>query len=417
MVEFENAYNSICRRLETLRSIYVSSQKVSLAGSPENNVHRSRRYKTSTEEETDGVLYIDTVCPAEISGEEKNYVGCSVNAKESITDHATDPVENDAVNTHHTPGVPCEKENPRGLNKSIRSPQSMQNFKEQAQKWVGEQIIGVFEEHSGEMRKNCTLFSDNTMSDIVKNVSQILQERVNQIEMKTQRVAELKEALSKEKPLVDSMRQTRHGLQGLLNQACSTAENGIFMCSQCQFVAEVVKELEVHAKLDTSSTICQFMTKDESETCCNVNNLQKKNSSSVTSMHRLPDREDGTNDISIIPLVEDTNNAASRLCPRVVNETCKMHHGNILEVEDSKLVNVIARRLGPGLESGFMTDSVPSLKRKSINDGCVKEAGPPKASKFIVQSSKLQCSNVSRECYSKMSSENYCARHSHDDVV
>ncbi|GLJ46061.1 hypothetical protein SUGI_0970370 [Cryptomeria japonica] len=416
ILEFEKAYKSICKKLEILRSIYISNQNVSLVGSSENKAHPSRSCKPPTDTETIGVSHADTVSPAENSGGEQKNIGCSVNAKESIAHHSNDSAENVVVRVHHVQDETLEKESSPRLNKGIKSPQSMGFLKEQAQKWVEEQIIDVFEEHSGETGKQCTMSSFNNMSGIVEHLRQILQERVDQIEGKTKRVAELKELLSKEKHLVDSMRGVPDSLQGLLNQAFSTAENGIFMCSQCQFVAEKVKELDVHAKLDPGPSSCQFTAEDELEIRCNVNNLQNKKSSSVTSMHCLRD-EDGKNDTSLIPLVQDTSNVACQLSSTVVNETHKTQHGNVMDIEDSKLSNLIERRVEPELDGSAMTCAVPPLKRKLIDDDCSNESGSQKAPRFIVHASKLQCANHSKGCSSTMSSENCYTRHSHHDIV
>ncbi|KAH9328578.1 hypothetical protein KI387_000686 [Taxus chinensis] len=256
MLEFESAYNSICERLKTLRTIYMN-QKV---GNPENSLSPSRSCNTPSGITTSAESDLVHMYPAESPGDPlrgKSPVGCSVrllkNAEESISDHGKDPDKIIAADVQRAEGTEGQMghftskykataeyqtgvlgeafvwktERGAGSSKILRSLQSIEVLKEQARGQVGEQIIGAFEERSGEVDRIGIDLVDKNMSDIVGNLSHILQGRVDQVEVKAKRIAELEGALSNLRSLSGAMQEKRLVIQGLLDKAFSTAESGI----------------------------------------------------------------------------------------------------------------------------------------------------------------------------------------------
>lgn len=396
MCDFDTVYKSILENFEILRSIHVSNKTANHLGILENviNAERSQCHSVRPTENT---------------------------IQESITDkqiHRAATEDGMAFETqeradNQTQGeTSCkDKENGGRLSKTVTRPssQSIEDLRKQAKEWACEQIIGVFEDHSREVGKIGTLNHD--MSEILKNVTKVLQEKVEEVQVKHKKVADLEEALSAEKNLVDAVRQKERFLQELLDKAFDIAENGIFMCGQCQFVAEKVKEPHIHAKKDPNPINCQFIVKGQMETCHSTNKLQSTKDS-TSSVHYLFETEDGKKGSFISSPSQRINNL-DNICARKLNGTHQILGENGCAVTCSKLANGNDRRADPEIEIDVTTHSNPLSKRKWLDDGHDKEGESLKAPKISAQVPNMQCSDGSKACYSVKTPEAYYIKDSH----
>lgn len=400
LYDFETVYKSTLKHFETLRSIHASSNTAIQVGIPENMINAARSELLS-------------VTPTEN------------NIEESITDNQIHRATKNGI-VFETQGradnqiqaeTSCtDKEYTGILNQTVTRPssQSMENLKKQAREWACEQIIGVFEDHSQEVGKIGT--HNHDMSKILRNVTKVLQEKVEEVQVKHKKVAKLEEALSAEKSLVDAIRQEQRFLQELLCKVSDTAENGIFMCGQCEFVAEKVKETHIDAKKDPNPINCQFIVKGQMETCHSANNLQSSKDSTTSSVDCLLQKEDGKRGSFISSPGQRINNLTSNICSRKLNGT----HPILLNgcaVTGSEVANGNDRRVDPKIDGDVTTLLDPLLKRKRLDDGHDKEGGSSKAPKISVQVPNMQCSIGSKACYSMKSSEAYYIKHSHHDNI
>lgn len=402
MCDFETVYKSTLKNFEILRSIHASSKTANHVGIPENVINAASGQCPS-------------VRPTENTIEE------------SITDNQIHrAAENGMVfetqgrADNQTQGeTPCkDKENEGRLSKTVIRPssQSMENLRKQAREWACEQIIGVFEDHSREVGKIGT--HNHDMSKILRNVTEVLQEKVEEVQVKHKKVAELEEAISAEKRLVDAVRQKHRFLQELLDKAFDTAENGIFMCGQCQFVAEKVKEPHIHAKKDPNPKNCQFIVRGQMETCNSANNLQSSKDSTTSSVHCLLEKKDGKKGSFISSPGQRINNLTGNICARKLNGKHHILCENGCAVKGSKLPNGNDGRLDPEIDSKGTTHSDPLLKRKWLDDGHDKEGESSKSPKISVQVPNMQCSDGSKACYSIKSLEAYYINDScHHNIV
>lgn len=415
MRQFENAYKSICKRLKTLKSIYVSNKKVDNVGDFISSTNPSRRC----------IGWSGTTRDGEIGDTEEiltgnNPVACSVSGEDSIEKHEIDRasiekylLDNTETVSINAQGKGYEAEGSARLSRSMKSLPPKDVLKKKAQEWVCQQIVGAFEDRCGKVGMIGTPLSESV---VVKNMSQLLQERVEGIVVKAKKVAASSEALSKKKNLVGAIQGQCAVKQGLLDQAFNTAENGIFKCSQCQYIAEKINEPQVHAKTDPDPINWQFIVNKKIKTCYNVSNMLRGRDSRTTSINCLLEGESDKKESSTIPLVEGTHYVVSKHFPDVMNETNQMHHKKIWESTNSELVNVDDRGVKLQIEGDTNVDSVSTLKRKWMDDSFVK-GGSPHSSKFIVQTSRMQLSNGSKECTSTMSFENKYTKLSHHDIV
>lgn len=175
MCDFDTVYKSILENFEILRSIHVSNKTANHLGILENviNAERSQCHSVRPTENT---------------------------IQESITDKqihraATEDgmvFETQERADNQTQGeTSCkDKENGGRLSKTVTRPssQSIEDLRKQAKEWACEQIIGVFEDHSREVGKIGTLNHD--MSEILKNVTKVLQEKVEEVQVKHKKVAD-----------------------------------------------------------------------------------------------------------------------------------------------------------------------------------------------------------------------------------
>eukprot|EP01018_Ginkgo_biloba_P017980 Gb_10804 [translate_table: standard] len=436
--EFDNICNSIVTKLEALRSIHASDQLRKHTANTECNTKAVDCQFSSgmtTVANAVGSSHSNAVCLPDIRLEqvsdftkEKNSVGFSAqvseNIQESKKDHALHLPEKVTANDHGRDDqrsgmalkdVGKEKENSPG-----RSPQPMEVPREQARRWVYEEVIGVFEEQCGEASKIDAPISSNEhnnyMSDLVGNMGKVLKERVEKVDIEARKVVELREALSAEKSVVKTMQQKQHFLRGVLYRALNTSENGIFMCNQCQLIVEKVKELCHRIEKDSKAIRGQLIPKETRGTCDNGNNLQSNKDSTMTSINFILDRDAGEKDNLVNPVIQSIN-VSRKIWTKTLNETHQMLCGNIWGTTISKPVNVNDTRLDLERDRSTFANSEPLLKRKLLYNDCVEEAQPAKAPKVSTQTPQVPCPNGSQDLNSPNTSEMKFVTTFHYDTV
>eukprot|EP01018_Ginkgo_biloba_P017977 Gb_10803 [translate_table: standard] len=433
--QFDSVCNSIITKLEALRSIHTSDQLRRHTGNPECNT-KAVDYQLSsgmtTVADTVGSSHLNAVCLPDIRlnqvsdfAREKNYVGCSAQVSENIQESKKIHLsENITIKDHGRDdqrlGMALKDDGKEKENSPGRSPQPMEVLREQARRWVYEEVIGVFQEQSGEASKIEAPISGNEpniyMSNLVGNMSKVLKERVEQMDIEARKAVELKEALSAEKSVVETMQQKQHFLRGLLDRALNTAENGIFMCNQCQLIVEKVNELCHCIQKDSKAIHCQFIPNEPRGTCHNADNLQNSKDSITTSIKNLLNREDGKEDNLVNPIIQSSSNVSSKIWTGMLNETHPMLSGNIWGTTASKLVNVNDARVELEPNRNTIANSEPFLKRKWLNDDH-DEGRRAKAPKVSMHTPKVQCPNDSEGFNSSNTSEMNFAKKFHPDTV